>query len=59
MPLDQLRKILKIMNLQEVSRGTGVHPNTLYRLANGASAHYETVRKILDYLKSQGVRVDG
>lgn len=59
MPLDQLRKMLKIMNLQEVARGTGIHPNTIYRLVNGSGAQYETVRKILDYLKSQGVRVDG
>lgn len=47
------------MNLQEVARGSGVHPNTLYRLVGGSGANYETVQKILDYLKTQGVRLDG
>jgi predicted transcriptional regulator len=59
MPLDKLRKILSLMNLQEVARGSGVHPNTLYRLVGGSGANYETVQKILDYLKTQGVRLDG
>ena len=47
------------MNLQEVARGAGVHPNTLYRLVGGSGANYETVQKILDYLKTRGVRLDG
>lgn len=59
MSLDRLRSVLSAMNLREVARGAGVHPNTVYRLANGSGAHYETVRKIMDYLKSKGWKVDG
>ena len=59
MALDRLREVLAVCNLREVARGSGVHPNTLYRIANGSGANYETVRKLLDYLKQKGWRVDG
>jgi len=59
MPLDKLRGVLSLMNLREVARGAGVHPNTLYRIVSGGGANYETVRKVLDYLKIKGVRLDG
>lgn len=59
MPLDKLRELLSVMNLRRVARGAGVHPNTLYRIVNGGGARYETVRKVLDFLKIKDVRSDG
>jgi len=59
MPLDRLRQIMKTLNLRDVSRGSGVHVNTLYRIANGGGAQYDTVQRILSYLQTQGIRVNG
>ena len=52
--LDTLRLMLRDRNLQAVARGSGVHPNSLYRFANGSSSpKYETVQKVLTYLELQ------
>jgi DNA-binding phage protein len=52
--LDRLKRMLADRNLRAVARGAGIHPNALYRLMSGASQpKYETVRKVLDYLKGQ------
>lgn len=58
MSLERLREILNILNLREVSRGSQVHVNTLYRIANGGEARYSTVRRIMDYLQSRGISID-
>ena len=55
MSLDQIREILKLLNLREVSRGSQVHVNTLYRIAAGGEARYSTVRRLVDYLQSKGL----
>ena len=55
MSLEHLRSILSLLNLREVSRGSQVHVNTLYRLAAGGEARYSTVKKIVDYLQSRGI----
>jgi predicted transcriptional regulator len=55
MSLEKLRSILSLLNLREVSRGSQVHVNTLYRLAAGGEARYSTVKKIVDYLQSRGI----
>jgi predicted transcriptional regulator len=55
MPIEQLREILNLLNLKEVSRGSQVHVNTLYRIAAGGEARYSTVRRIMDYLQSRGI----
>jgi predicted transcriptional regulator len=55
MSLEQLRDILKLLNLREVSRCSGVHVNTLYRIAAGGEARYSTIRRIIDYLRSRGL----
>lgn len=55
MEIEQLRSILNLLNLREVSRGCGVHENTLYRIARGGEARYSTVLKIIGYLKGKGV----
>lgn len=55
MPLEQLRSILNILNLREVSRGSQVHVNTLYRIAAGGEARYSTVQKIVAYLQARGL----
>ena len=55
MSLEQLREILKLLNLREVSRGAQVHVNTLYRIAAGGEARYSTVKRLIDYLRSRGL----
>jgi len=55
MPIEQLRSILTLLNLREVSRGSQVHVNTLYRIAAGGEARYSTVQKIMAYLQSRGI----
>ena len=55
MSLEQLREILKLLNLREVSRGAQIHVNTLYRIAAGGEARYSTVKRIIDYLRSRGL----
>jgi predicted transcriptional regulator len=55
MSLDQIREILKLLNLREVSRGAQVHVNTLYRIAAGGEARYSTVKRIIDYLQAKGL----
>jgi predicted transcriptional regulator len=55
MSLDQIREILKLLNLREVSRGSQVHVNTLYRIAAGGEARYSTVKRIIDYLQAKGL----
>ena len=53
--LDTLRLMLTDRNLQVVARGSGVHPNSLYRLVNGSCRpKYETVQKVVAYLELQG-----
>jgi predicted transcriptional regulator len=55
MSLEQLREILKLLNLREVSRGAQVHVNTLYRIAAGGEARYSTIKRLIDYLRSRGL----
>jgi predicted transcriptional regulator len=55
MSLEQLREILKLLNLREVSRGAQVHVNTLYRIAAGGEARHSTVKRLIDYLRSRGL----
>ena len=55
MEIERLRSILNLLNLREVSRGCGVHENTLYRIARGGEARYSTVMKIIGYLKGKGM----
>lgn len=50
--LDEITKKLKPMNLQYVSRETGIHVNVIYRIAKGqANPQYETVKKLSDWLE--------
>jgi len=55
MEIEQFRSILNLLNLKEVSRETGVHANTLYRIAAGGEPKYSTVLRIMVYLKSKGL----
>lgn len=42
-----------MMNLSQVSRGSGVHYNAVYRISRGADdAKYSTIKAISDYLES-------
>ena len=55
MEIERLRSILNLLNLREVSRGCGVHENTLYRIARGGEARYSTILTIIAYLKGKGL----
>lgn len=49
--LEKLRQMLSDMNIQAVARGSGVHPNALYRIMTGSSnPKYETVQRVMNYL---------
>jgi len=42
-----------MMNLSQVSQGSGVHYNAVYRISKGAEdAKYSTVKAVSDYLES-------
>jgi len=55
MEIQHLRSILNLLNIREVSRGSGVHPNTLYRVAKGGEARYSTIQRIVSYLQAKGI----
>jgi predicted transcriptional regulator len=55
MTLERLRDVLNHLNIREVSRGCGVHENTLYRIARGGEARYSTVMRVVAYLQSKGL----
>ena len=58
--LDKLRQLLADRNLRAVARGAGVHPNSLYRLMAGStSPRYETVRRVMAYLRRQEATHNG
>lgn len=54
--LEEIRAILRLMNLKKVSEGTGLHYNAVLRIAKGeTSPSYETVQRIIKYLEEQGL----
>lgn len=58
--LEQVRKRLRLMNIKAVADGAGVHVNVVYRMAHGHTRpRYETVRRVADYLRQQGMMCDG
>ena len=57
--LDKLRQMLADMNIQAVARGSGIHPNVLYRIMAGTTnPRYETVQRLVKYLTNRD-RKDG
>lgn len=48
---DQLRAALKDRVLSVVADRTGLHPSTLYRLANGEQPSLHTVEVLSEYLQ--------
>jgi len=52
--IEEVKQKLRPMNLQHVSRETGIHGNILYRIMKGQrSASYETVKKLSDWLEGK------
>lgn len=52
--LDKLRQMLADMNIQAVARGSGIHPNVIYRIMAGTTnPRYETVRRLVKYLTNR------
>lgn len=51
--LDEIKTKLTEANLQAVAKAADVHPNTLYKLMNGARPSYDTVKKLSDYLEGK------
>lgn len=51
--LKEIQRRLSMMNLSQVSQGSGVHYNAVYRISKGAEdAKYSTVKAVSDYLES-------
>jgi len=49
--IEQARHLLADRNLREVARGSGLHYNIVYRVANGTTRpSYDTVKALSDYL---------
>lgn len=57
-PLEKIKKRLEGYNLRWVARESGVHYETIYRIARGETENpsYETVAKILDVLNREVAR---
>lgn len=57
-PLEKIRKRLEGYNLRWVARESGVHYETIYRIARGETENpsYETVAKILEVLNREVTR---
>ena len=52
MTLEQVREALQDRNLAKVSESTGLHYQTVYRVANGIGSQvsYQVVKSLSDYL---------
>lgn len=51
--IEEIKEMLKPMNLKAVSEASGVPYNTVYRLAKtNADPSYSTVKALSDYLES-------
>lgn len=54
--LEKIKEVLEYANIQKVAKGTGLHPNVIYRIKNGkTNPKYETVKKINDYLTGSSI----
>lgn len=53
--LKEIVRRLKLSNKKAVAEAAGIHPNIVYRLANGdtESPSYSTIKKLSDVLKDQ------
>ena len=55
--LPEVRALLEDRNLKEVSRRSGVPYMSLYYFMKGRnSPKYDTIKTLVDYLRSQGVQ---
>ena len=51
--LDELRNLLKTMNLTKLAEETGVQYGRIYRLCHTTAApSYDTVKRVVDHLES-------
>jgi len=58
--ISKLILLLRDLNATTLSRETGIHPNTIYKLRKGlCEPRVSTIVKLEDYLRSRGVRFDG
>jgi hypothetical protein len=51
--LCEIRSRLEIVNIAKLAERIDVHPNTLYRIANGGSCSSTTLEKISDCLEGK------
>lgn len=54
--LDKIRERLTDRKLTVVAKRTGLHYNTVYRIANGSSKDpaYSVIKRLSDYLREEG-----
>jgi transcriptional regulator with XRE-family HTH domain len=52
MTIDEIREALRDRKLTLVAQATGLHENTIYRIASGRNQNpsYDTIRKLVEYL---------
>lgn len=50
--VEEIREGLRDRNLRAVARSTGLHPNTVYTIADGKNTNpsHRTLKKLSDYL---------
>lgn len=55
MKLDEIRRALQDRNLSIVSQRTGLHYQTIWRIARGARSDfsYDTISRVSDYLSQK------
>ncbi len=51
--IEQIKSRLEYMNISKVAEGAGLHPNSVYRIANSKSDRpsHETIKKLSDFLE--------
>lgn len=58
--ISKLRLLLQDISVPRLSKETGIHQNSFYRIRRGQSEpRMKTLVKIETYLRSRGVRFDG
>lgn len=51
--IDEIKERLKDANISKISRGCGVHMQTIYRLIQGKDIRVSSVQKLSDYLSDK------
>lgn len=53
MTIEEIRQALNDRKLTAVADATGLHYQTVWRVANGSGASYDTIKTLSDYLQGK------